>query len=634
MSIDLPSPVPGPVLSEAEATTVRREVPNPRIPLPPVAAPTVALFAAGVAIWVTATWLYLDDLAPVWVTIGMHALVTFTMFTVLHESTHHAAGKLTWANEVLGRLSMPFVAAYASFPLLRYIHIEHHRNTNEDAYTDPDAWTSHGHWWQLPFRWLTIDAWYVRFYAAKAKGRPRAEQAETFAVMAVASAAMAGVLAIGNGWDLLLIYLVPQRIGLGVLAWWFDWLPHHGLGETQRRNRFGATRVRVGLEWLMTPLMLYQNYHLVHHLHPAIPFYRYIKAWNTNREAYLERSVPIATAWGRELSASEYRDWRRLIQDCPEQTNHPEPRRSARFHWLRVDEVRTLTDESVLVTFEVPQRLAETFRFTAGQHLTLKATVNGREVRRTYSICAAAASGELRIAVKRLDGGLFSTYLNTTLRPGDLLEVLPPAGGFTLTPDTRRPHRYVAIAAGSGITPIISMLSTALTAEENHRVTLLYINRLGSSTMFAAELTMLSRQFEGRLHIVHFRTDAQDPDLHTTRPAKLLDPVGEVLAISHEHYRRGRLSGTHLRAMLQNRLHPAKIDDWFLCGPADLVDMVRTNLADHDVPDESVHYELFHVDTPRTGAAVPATLTSTEIAATDETMLEAAFRKRVDVPYP
>jgi ferredoxin-NADP reductase len=356
--------------------------------------------------------------------------------------------------------------------------------------------------------------------------------------------------------------------------------------------------------------MLYQNYHLMHHLHPVIPFYRYIRAWNTNREVYLKRSVPIATAWGRELSASEYRAWRQLTQDRADEADCLEPRHPSRFHWLRIDKILALTEESVLVTFEVPERLAETFRFAAGQHLTVRATVNGRELQRTYSICTTSTSGELRIAVKRLDGGLFSTYVNTTLRPGDLLEVLPPAGGFTLTPDTRRPHRYVAIAAGSGITPIISMLATALTAEENSRATLLYINRLGTSTMFAAELTMLSWQFEGRLHIVHFRTDAQDPDLHTARSAKLLDPVGAAVATSHERYRHGRLDGTRLRAMLQNRLHPAKIDDWFLCGPADLVDMVRKNLADQDVPDESVHYELFHVDTPPPGAeAVSATVT-------------------------
>jgi ferredoxin-NADP reductase/fatty acid desaturase len=649
MSVDVPSPALGPVPSQvrypalwaAGSKPVRPGgVPDPRIPLPTVAMPTVVLFAGGVVVWMAATYLYYRQLAPLWVTIGIHALVTFIMFTVMHESAHHAAAKLTWVNETLGRLAGPFVAAYASFPLVRYIHLEHHRNTNEDVHLDPDAWTSHGNWWQLPFRWLTIDAWYVRFYASRAGNRPHAEQAESAAVLAVSLAAMAALITAGHGWDLLALYLIPQRVGLGLLSWWFIWLPHHGLGVTQRRDRFGATRVRVGLEWVMSPLMLCQNYHLVHHLHPVLPFYRYSKAWNNDREFYLEQAVPIATAWGRELSASEYRDLRRLTQDyATEPGTSLEPRRQTRFQQLRIDEVRTLTEESVVLTFDVPDRLAKTFRFTAGQHLTVKASVNGQEVRRSYSICAPADSGELRIAVKKHDGGLFSTHATTMLRPGDALEVLPPSGGFTLIPDPRRAHHYVAIAAGSGITPIISMLSTALAAEEHSKVTLLYINRAGVSTMFADELTTLSRRFEGRLHIVHFRTDEQDPDLHKARPAKLTDPISEALAISHERYRRGRLDGTRLRALLQNRLHPAKVDDWFLCGPADLVAMVRKTLADHDVREQSVHFELFCVDTPEPGTGVASRITvdtdatRTVLSTADETILDAALRTRIDVPY-
>jgi ferredoxin-NADP reductase/fatty acid desaturase len=647
MSVDVPSPglipVPSqvrhPALDGTGAKAVRPgEVPNPRIPLPTVAVPTVVLFAAGLVVWGAATWLYYADLAPRWVTIGLHALVTFTMFTVAHESAHHAAGKLTWVNETLGRLAVPFVAAYAAFPALRHVHLKHHRNTNEDARHDPDTWASHGSWWQLPFRWLTIDAWYARFYLGRALRRPGVEQAETSFVLAVSLAATASLTATGHGWDLLVIYLIPQRIGLGLLSWWFAWLPHHGLGATQRRNRYGATRVRVGLEWLVTPMMLCQNYHLVHHLHPAIPFYRYSRAWNNNREAYLEQAVPIATAWGRDLSASEYRDWRQLTRDY---TTEPEtsavPRRQPRFHQLRIDEVRELTAESVVLTFDVPDRLAETFRFAAGQHLTVKTLVNGQETRRTYSICSPADRGELRIAVKKHDGGLFSGHI-ASLRPGDALEVLPPSGGFTLVPGTGRAHHYVAIAAGSGITPIISMVSTALAAEENSRVTLLYVNRLGVSTMFAAELTELSRRFEGRLHIVHFRTDEQDPELHKARPVKL-DPVGEALAISHERYRRGRLDGIRLRAMLQNRLHPAKVDDWFLCGPENLVAMIRKTLADHDVRGQSVHYELFHVDTPESGTGTASRITveldgsRTAASTAGETVLDAALRAGFDVPY-
>ncbi len=622
------------------ARPARRGLPNPRIPLPVVSVPTVLLFLGGAMVWVGATWLVVNDAGSSWVTIPLHALVTFTMFTVLHESTHHAAGQLTWVNELLGRLAMPFVAGYGSFPLVRYIHLEHHRNTNEDAYTDPDAWTAHGPWWQLPLRWLTIDFWYARFYVARQRTRPPSERIETAAVVALSLAAFAWLIASGHGWELLVVYLLPQRLGLAVLAWWFDWLPHHDLGA-QRQNRFGATRVRVGLEWLMTPIMLCQNYHLVHHLHPAIPFYRYLRAWKDNRDAYLARDVPIATAWGRELTSSEYREWRQLTGSFDEEPPAPQPRPPSLFHPLRVAEVRPLCEGAVTVTFDVPERLRETFLFTPGQHIVVRAEVDGEEVRRAYSICSTPDSGELRIAIKHQIGGAFSTFATTELAAGDLLEVLPPDGAFTLTPAHGRTGRYVALAAGSGITPILSILTTTLLNEPNSKATLLYINTSGASTMFAAELGALAAKLGGRLHVVHYRTDERDPDLRTQRFEKPFDTVGEALAISYERYQRGRLDGTRLRALLQARLHPAKVDDWFLCGPRELVDMVRRTLADKDVPEENVHFELFQGALPvrpsrRPGPVLTVTAggkTAEFPATVGETVLSAALRRGVDAPY-
>jgi ferredoxin len=108
------------------------------------------------------------------------------------------------------------------------------------------------------------------------------------------------------------VFLIPDRIGIIILAWWFDWLPHHGLADTQRSNRYRATRVRVGMEWLFTPLMLSLNYHLVHHLHPSVPFYRYVKTWRRNEEAYLEREAAISTVFGQQLNPEEFREWKRL----------------------------------------------------------------------------------------------------------------------------------------------------------------------------------------------------------------------------------------------------------------------------------------------------------------------------------
>lgn len=618
-----------------------RAVPSPRIPLPRASVPTLLLFFGGVTLWVTATWLLLEGIAPPVFTVPLHAIVTFTMFTVVHESSHHAAGKLTWVNEVLGRLAMPFVAAYASFPLLRFIHSEHHRNTNADSRTDPDAWTSQGAWWSLPFRWLTIDFWYARFYAARVRTRPPQERAETVVAVSLAFAAAATLIAGGYGEELLLGYVLPQRLGLAVLAWWFDWLPHHGLPAAKPRDKFGTTRVRVGLEWLMTPMMLYQNYHLVHHLHPAVPFYRYLRAWKDNRDAYLARDVPITTAWGRELTAAEYRAWRRLTCELGgEPAPAPPPLGPSRFHRLRVREVRPLTADAVAITFYVPPQLTEEFRFTPGQHVAVRAVLDGQPVRRTYSICAPAESGELRIAVKRRPGGAFSSHATTALAAGDFLDVLPPSGGFTHTPDPARTAHYVALAAGSGITPVLSILVSTLSAEPHSKATLLYVNTSGATTLFARELTALAEGFGGRLHVVHYRTDERDPDLHAHRPRQF-DVIGEALAISHERYQRGRLDGTRLRALLQNRLHPAKVDEWFLCGPRGLTDMARRTLADADVPEENVHFELFRGAAPLRDPAGPAATvavtlggTTTSIpAAAGETVLDAALRAGLEVPY-
>ncbi|WP_020666331.1 fatty acid desaturase [Amycolatopsis nigrescens] len=575
-------------------------VPDPGIPLPRVSGPTLLLFTGGLLVWSSATWLALAGGAPLWLTVALHALVTFTMFTVLHEAAHHAAGKLTPVNEILGRLAMPFVAAFGSFPLMRHSHGEHHRNTNEPAF-DPAAWAAHGPWWQLPLRWLTADLWYVRFYLRHGRERPVGEQLETVAVAVLAVGGFAALVTTGHGWELLVVYLIPQRIGVAVLAWWFEWLPHHGLPDTRRRNRFGAARIRVGLDWLLGPLMLFQNYHLVHHLHPSVPFYRYRQVWRLNRAAYLARRVPVTTPLGRALTTAEYLALRPTKDtDGTDSTSavpaaEPVPGPPPEFHQLRIAELRELTADTVLVSFAVPADLRDIFRFQPGQHLTVQSIVDGKEVYRCYSICTMAGWTRPQIAVKRRDGGLLTSRLQHELRPGDTLRVRPPAGRFVLAADPGRTRHYAALAAGSGIAPIISMVSHALHTERHSRCTLLYLNRSGASTLFAAELSELARRFEGRLQIEHHRTDERDPDLHPVR-TRPLDTVAEALAISHEQYRRGRLDTRRVRTLLTGRLHPVKVDAWYLCGSQPLVDAVRRELAEHDVPEESVHFEFFAQD--------------------------------------
>ncbi|NMO89060.1 2Fe-2S iron-sulfur cluster binding domain-containing protein [Actinomycetospora sp. TBRC 11914] len=612
-------------------------MPDPGIPLPAVAWPTVALWAGSFAAWVGATLLALaalDGSVSRWwllATVPVHALVTFTMFTVLHEATHHAAGRLRWVNEVLGRVSMPFVVAWATFPLVRFIHIEHHRHTNEDVLLDPDAWVEGGPTWQRPLRWLAIDLWYFRFYAPRMRQRPRGEVAGELLTLAVVVGLAAALVVTGHGLALVMVYLLPQRLGVGVLAWWFDWLPHHDLGVTARTDRFRATRVRVGREWLMTPVMLYQNYHLVHHIHPTIPFYRYVRAWENTRDDYLSRDIPIATAWGTELTPAEYRAWRGITDGMELPAGEVRPG----FHRLRVADVRRLTPEAVAVTFDVPDELAATFAHRPGQHVTVRAWLDrpdgsGRaEVRRSYSVCSTAGSGVLRIGVRTVDGGRFSGWAARSLAAGDSLEVAAPAGRFTPSPDagSSSGRRLVAVAAGSGITPVLSIVASVLEAEPSTRVTLLLGNRDAASTMFADELSMMVSRFEGRLRLVHLHSRSAGPG------------GGPEDAARWETVEAGRLS---VERVLAHVPRPDDVEGWFLCGPSPLTDALVAGLTAQGVPEDRVHREVFTSAAPdapvegTTAAAVTVTLEggSAEIdCGPDEAVLDAALRAGLDAPY-
>lgn len=587
-------------------------LPDPGERVPGVAWPTVALYLgtlglfglemAGLLVWEWSRW----------VTVPMGAAVTFLMFSVLHESIHHAASSRSWLNAVLGHASMPFVVAWATYPLVKFIHIEHHRNTNEPKAIDPDGWTHEGPAWQLPFRWATLDLWYVWFYATHLTSRPRRELMLTATVATVVLSSFGALVVTGHGMTLVWAYLVPQRIGVVILAWWFDYLPHHGLTTTQREDKYRATRIRVGGEGLLTPLFVYQNYHLVHHLHPSVPFYSYVRAWRRNEEAYLDRNAAISTWFGRSLTASEYRTWRRLTDPL---AGAAAGETRATFYPLRVQAVEPLTDDAVAVTFDVPDDLAEHYRYVQGQHLTLRAVVGGRELRRTYSLTEPVSSGTLSIAVKRLDGGAFSTYVTTELGAGDILDVMTPAGQFHVELDPSAARRVALVAVGSGITPIMSTLSTMLEAEPQSSFTLVYGNRTRSSTMFADRLDGLAEAHPDRLTVHH------------------------VLSREESGGRQGRVTPEVLLELVDD---PASVDTWFLCGPEQLVSSLRTDLAGL-ASSPRVVTEIFHADAvvsqveTQVTSSVTVTLrgaeTQFELDSTGPSVLDAALDAGIEPPY-
>jgi ring-1,2-phenylacetyl-CoA epoxidase subunit PaaE len=288
--------------------------------------------------------------------------------------------------------------------------------------------------------------------------------------------------------------------------------------------------------------------------------------------------------------------------------------------------VEPLTDDSVVVTFSVPAPLRPRYAFSPGQHLTVRATVDGAEVRRSYSICSTpallAGSGLVRIGVRAIAGGVFSAYATATLRPGDPVDVLPPLGRFTTALSADRSRHYAAVVAGSGITPVLSLLATALETERESRFTLIYGNRQAASVMFAEELADLKDRYPQRLHLVHVLS--REPRL-----SPLLS---------------GRL---RLDAILAAGLVDAStVDEWFLCGPHGMVTDAQGALSALGVPAASVHTELFHVEAAppvRVRDETPAaevTLTvlldgrESEVSmSSHERVLDAALRIRGELPY-
>jgi len=243
----------------------------------------------------------------------------------------------------------------------------------------------------------------------------------------------------------------------------------------------------------------------------------------------------------------------------------------SRFHPLVIASVRHETRDAFVVTFAVPPALRDAFAFRAGQHLALRAFIGGEEVRRSYSICSAVQDGALRVAIKRVAGGLFSNWANDTLAPGAVLDVMPPEGRFGLAPVPDGRRHYLAFAAGSGITPILSILKTTLLAESHSRFTLLYGNRASSSVLFRDELAALKDTYLTRLNLVHVLSrERQDIDLFN-----------------------GRITGDKCRALLRDWVRAEHADLAFVCGPEAMMHGVAAALREAGMPPERIRIELF-----------------------------------------
>ena len=243
----------------------------------------------------------------------------------------------------------------------------------------------------------------------------------------------------------------------------------------------------------------------------------------------------------------------------------------AEFHPLTVSAIEELTDDAVSITFDVPEALRDDYAWAPGQHVTIR---GADDVRRSYSICTPPSSGRLRIGVKRLAGGAFSEVVVGKLQVGDQLDVMTPAGRFTTATDPAARRTCVAIAAGSGITPVLSIVSSILEQEPGSDVVLVYANRNHRSVMFLDEVHDLKDSHPERFQLLHV----------------LSREATEVELLS------GRLDGDRLRRILDALVPVADVDAWFLCGPQQMVTELGATLLDAGVPRSTVHTELFHAD--------------------------------------
>jgi ring-1,2-phenylacetyl-CoA epoxidase subunit PaaE len=249
----------------------------------------------------------------------------------------------------------------------------------------------------------------------------------------------------------------------------------------------------------------------------------------------------------------------------------------SKFYPLTVAKVKNETRDAISVTFNVPAQLKDSFRYQQGQHLTLRAMIGGEDVRRSYSICSAVQDELLRVAIKRTPGGQFSTWANESLKPGATLEVMPPMGHFNVPLDAASARHYLAFAAGSGITPILSIIKTTLLAEPHSRFTLFYGNRASSSVIFRDELSDLKDSYLERLKIVYVMSrEQQDIELFNGRITE--DKCGQFLK------------------------HWVRIDDIdvaFICGPEDMMHGVSAALQAAGMPKERIRIELFAASIPK-----------------------------------
>lgn len=295
----------------------------------------------------------------------------------------------------------------------------------------------------------------------------------------------------------------------------------------------------------------------------------------------------------------------------------------SQFHALHISRIDRITDKSVALTFDIPESLKSNFRFKAGQYITIRAQINNEDIRRDYSICSSINSGELTVAIKSVKNGTFSVFANEKLQPGDTLEVAEPNGRFIFEANNQKTRTIAAFAAGSGITPILSIAKTMLEDEPYSNFILVFGNKTPREAMFADQLMHLKDTYGNRIHIHFIYSQSNEPDALF-----------------------GRIEKSTVNLIIKNKYKGISIEKFYLCGPEPMIHTVKEVLLENHIKKQQILFELFTTtETTKTQAStsIPEGMSKIKVLVDDETfefemqkeqsILEAALKQDIDAPY-
>ncbi|TQV70931.1 2Fe-2S iron-sulfur cluster binding domain-containing protein [Aliikangiella marina] len=522
--------------------------------VPDIAWGTVALFIGYVSGYTLVIIGIVSGHLPYELATIFCAYLAYVGFTIAHDAGHGSiiasGSRFKFVESLLGWITaIPLLLV--PFPLFKRIHDRHHAFTN-DPDRDPDHFSFGNRWYQVLLNCFYIPIQYHHLAFTKLKNIKtiRDTYPTTFIYFVLVLSGIVGLIIHGYSQALLYVIIIPNAIAILALALFFDYIPHH---PHKSLDRYHDSRIYPSK--ILNGLLLGQNYHLVHHMYPKVPWYRYKTVYEQILPDLERNQSPIEDLSGiNKPGFMKSINGNRLIKGNKFMNM-----------LLPVSDIKPLTDDSVLIEFELPHE--QSLDFNAGQYITLSKWLNGEQHTRCYSLCVRPPANLLQIAVRKQQQGVFSEFLNSQLAIGDQLIVKGPFGEFKYPPAHRQAtEQLTLIAGGSGITPIISILTAALTQSASVKIHLIYTCRNAQQIMFIDDLEALQSAHSDRFTV--------------------------SLIITEKGLGGSRLTSDRLNQLIDLKANRG-CHDFYICGPQGLNQIATKVLIDRDVAPKNIHLESF-----------------------------------------